>query len=335
MKRVGYLLPQIANVDNLMAAYYNARRGKLHKSSVIAYGANLNDNILKLREELLNGVVEVGDYTYFEIRDPKRRTICAASFKERVLHHAIINVCKPYFERHLIDDTYATRDGKGIYAAIDRARSAMKRYAYVAKLDVRKYFDSIDHSVLKEKLRRLFKDNQLLSLLDSIIDSYHTEPGKGIPIGNLTSQYFANYYLSSMDHFVKEKLRVPMYVRYMDDMLLLGTSREQVKAYVAEVNSYISNSLLLHIKTPQIVKENMGVSFLGYRLFANKLLINRRSKLRFCRRFIECEQCMANGRWSEQEYLHHITPLLAFVQKAYTRNLRLNMLYKCAMLASG
>lgn len=315
-------MPKIADVDNLMLAYYKARRGKSGKKSVINYGKHLNNNIMLLRDSLLKNNVSVGNYTYFHVYDPKKRLICAASFAERVLHHAIINVCKPYFERHLIYDTYATRENKGSYMAIERARRAMKEYPYVAKLDVRKYFDSIDHDILKTKINRLFKDKELLLLFDAIIDSYQIIPNCGIPIGNLTSQYFANYYLSDADHYIKEKLRTPFYVRYMDDMLVFASTKEKVKEYVSAIDSYFIRELKLTLKQPQILKVTNGVSFLGYRLYPNKIVLNRRSKLRFMNRIREYDCNRLSGIWDENEYMQHITPLLAFADKAYTKQLR-------------
>ncbi|MBR6757393.1 MAG: RNA-directed DNA polymerase [Bacteroidaceae bacterium] len=322
MKRVGYLIDRIADVDNLLQAYYQARRGKHDKYGVKEYGKNLTDNILCLRRQILSTEVDVGKYHYFKIYDPKERQICAAPFSERVLHHAIINVCKPYFERHLIYDTYATRDGKGVYAAIDRARVAMKKYRYVAKLDVRKYFDSISHTVLKTKLRRLFKDPYLLTILEKIIDTYHVEPGRGIPIGNLTSQYFANYYLSSVDHSMKENLSVPVYIRYMDDILLFADRREDIYRYVEEIELIMHRTVLLNLKPAVVQQTQYGISFLGYMLYPHKILLNRRSKIRFRKKLQMYEQYRQSGRWSEVQYLQHITPLLSFAQKAFTHGMR-------------
>ena len=320
-------MPKIADLDNIMSAYCNARRGKQTKAEVLAFSKDINSNILRLHDELISGDITVGRYTYFEIHDPKKRLICAADFRERVLHHSIINICKPYFERHLIYDTYATREGKGVYSAIDKARIAMRKYPYVAKLDVRKYFDSINHAILKKALERLFKDRQLLNLFNKIIDSYSTTPGCGIPIGNLTSQYFANYYLSILDHYVKEHLRVPVYVRYMDDMLLFGTSHEDVAQYVRGVESFVNEKLSLTLKQPQICSSRNGVAFLGYKIYANKILLNRRSKLRFVRRAKQYKQNLDAGVWNEKVYFEHIIPLLAFVEKAYTRQLRASLQY--------
>ena len=322
MKRQGNLMPEIAAIDNLMLAFCKARRGKLQRQEVIDYSFNVVENLLNLREKLLNETLQVGNYHYFEIYDPKKRKICAASFEERIVHHAIINVCKDRFERNLIFETYATREGKGVYAAINRARVAVQKYPYVAKLDVRKYFDSINHDVLKTKLLRIFKDEKLLCLLNSIIDSYQTTPSTGIPIGNLTSQFFANFYLSSLDHLVKEKLKVPIYVRYMDDILLSADSREELKKNVLDIKNYLKRELFLELKSAQICNVNSGVSFLGYTLFPNFILLNRRSKLRLIKKWRYYSSLLISGTLSDEIYLQHIQPLLAFANKANTVKLR-------------
>lgn len=318
MKRKGNLMSQIESIDNILLAYHQARRGKTGKKEVIKFSENLYDNILKIRDGLRTGTVEIGNYHYFKIYDPKERLICAASFPERVMHHAIMNVCKPRFESNLIFDSYASRSGKGVYAAIDRARLGMARYAYVAKLDVRKCFDSVSHEVLKGLLRRIFKDQRLLQLFDRIIDSYEVTPGCGIPIGNLPSQYFMNLYLSPLDHYMKEVLLVPIYVRYMDDKLLYGNDREKVKEYVSSVTDFVENVLRLKLKTPQIVKTEQGVSFLGYFINKDNILLNRRSKLRFKNKMISYGQLLADGEWSQERYLHQVNSLIAFARKANT-----------------
>lgn len=322
MKRAGNLIEKIADIDNLFDAYYKARRGKQHKYAVKQFARYIEDNLPALRRQILSGNIEVGAYHRFKIYDPKERVICAAPFSERVLHHAIMNVCKPVFERHLIYDTYATREGKGIYQAIAKARRGMLKHNYVAKLDVRKYFDSISHRLLKVRLQRLFKDKKLLAIFDKIIDSYSVEPTRGIPIGNLTSQYFANYYLSATDHYIKETLQVPVYVRYMDDMLLFADSKEQLDAYVKEVTQFIEQTTLLTLKPCVKNRVEIGISFLGYRLYPHKIRLNGGSKKRFIRKMRRCEDWRGTFRWNETEYMQHITPLLAFVRQAYSKGLR-------------
>lgn len=334
MKRIGFLIMDIAEMNNLMAAFYKAAKGKCMSEDVEAFRKDLPQNLQNLRQRILTGNVSVGKYHYFKIYDPKERLICAASFDERVLHHAVMNVCHPYFERHLIYDTYATRIGKGVYKALDRAKSNMAKYTYVAKLDVKKYFDSIDHDVLLMKLARLFKDKLLLSIFEKIIRSYESgiangtdseKRGKGVPIGNLTSQYFANHYLSETDHFIKEKLKVPLYVRYMDDMLLMGNDKSLLKQQLSEIDRHLQQ-IGLQLKPAVLNKTSVGVSFLGYKLFPHKILLNGRSKKRFLKKLNLYEAYFQEVFWNEQEYQNHIIPLVSFTQHAYTKRFRKEIL---------
>ncbi len=311
MKRAGNLIEHIADIGNLYYAFYKAKKGKHSKKDVLAFQRNLDENILLLRSQILNGNVDVGDYHFFTIYDPKQRVISAAPFEQRVLHHAIMNVCHSYFERHLIDDSYATRVGKGTYSALYKAYANMKHYRYCAKLDVRKYFDSISHSVLKQCLRSLFKDVALLKIFDRIIDSYSSDiltsggstsaflndsfVEKGIPIGNLTSQYFANFYLSGLDHYIKEVLRIPFYIRYMDDMLLLENDKEKLQRAVSAVQLYVQQMLNLELKPIVFTRTITGVSFLGYKLYPHKILLNKRSKRRYLKKRALFLQWLSDG----------------------------------------
>ncbi len=324
MKRVGYLIDKIADLDNLYLAYTKACRGKRTKREVIEFGRNLNANLRKMSDQIRSGEVEVGNYTYFTIYDPKQRIICAAAFGERVLHHAIMNICHPYFERVLIADTYATRPNKGVYSAIDKARRAVTNYRYVAKLDVRKYFDSIRHSVLKTQLRRMFKDRVLLTIFDKIIDSYSVSDDRGLPIGNLTSQYLANHYLANMDHMIKEQLRVPIYTRYMDDMLLFADDRAKLKEWVSDVQSIVGD-IGLSLKEPIIAPTYRGVAFLGYKLLPHHILLARRSKMRFVRKMVDYTHRLNRGEWCQKQFAEHVIPLTAFVLKASSRLFRVSV----------
>ena len=176
MKRVSSLFDSIADLDNLLLAFWKARKGKNGKAEVRRFRENIHEEILSLRNDLMSGTMRVGDYHYFEVHDPKQRQICAASFRERVLHHAIINVCGPYFEKFLIFDTYDCIKGKGSYKEIERAQFFSRRNNLYLKLDIVKYFHSIDHAILIELLERMFKDRRLLSLLKKIIVSYEVAP---------------------------------------------------------------------------------------------------------------------------------------------------------------
>ena len=177
MKRIGHLLERIADLENLRHALYAASQGKRAKADVIAYRAQAMIHLSRLRDDLLEGRVPVGSYRQFKVYEPKERVITVAPFGQRVLHHAIMQVCEPVFERQLIDHSYACRKGKGRIAALDAAERFGRSHGYFLKMDIRKYFDSVDHAILKAHLRRLFKDKALLLLLDGIIDSFCAQPG--------------------------------------------------------------------------------------------------------------------------------------------------------------
>ena len=323
MKRAGNLLDMIAGTENLHLAFIKARKSKQGQSAVLEFEKDLDSNLLMLQNQLLANRVMVGDYHYFTITDPKVRQICAAPFCERVLHHAMMNVCHPWFERHLISDTYATRKNKGTYAALDRARNYARTYSHYVKMDIRKYFDNIGHTILKQQLDGLFKDTELLSVFGQIIDSYRVGvEAKGVPIGNLTSQYFANHYLSSADHFAKEKLLIPGYIRYMDDMLFFGNNREELLQKTKIFVCFVEKSLRLSFKPIVYGTTNKGVAFLGYKTFPYHVNLNKRSKIRYKVKMVQSDENLESGKWNPYEYQQHVVPLLAFVQYADTMDLR-------------
>lgn len=315
-------MERVADPDNLRLAFWKARRGKNHKADVEEYRRQLDSNLVELRRELLSGDVPVGDYRYFRIYDPKERLICAAAFRERVLHHALMNVCHPVFERFQVFDSYATRPGKGQYAALNRAREYTRRYRWFCKLDVRKFFDSIDHETLRGLLCRRFKDPALLGLFRRIIDSYQTAPGRGLPIGNLTSQYFANFYLGHADHYVWEMLHTPAYVRYMDDMVLWHDDKAELLRIVRELTRFVEERLHMTLKPPCINAVDKGIPFLGYVLFPGRVRLNKRSKQRFRCKMNIYDAKLNAGEWSQAEYALHVQPLVAFTRFADARGFR-------------
>lgn len=330
MKRVGNLWNRIVDLDNIALAAHKAFRGKRMKVEVRDFTKNFHENLTVLRNSLIDGSYSFGDYHYFKIFDPKERQICAAPLKERILHHAVMNVCHEYFDRRLISDTYATRPQKGIYKALERLRRKAVSFEYYAKLDVRKYYDSIHHSVLKSQLRRIFKDKHLLSLFDRLIESYSVGSERGLPIGNLSSQYFANTYLSALDHFMKEKRGIAVYIRYMDDVIMLSNDRVKLKAAVNDFIEYSRTNLLLEIKPPLIGRIRNGVNFLGYRVYPRRMYLSSRSKLRFRKKLLTYTKRLSSGEYSEKEFNQHIVPLTAFCQQAVSRSYRA----ECIRIAS-
>lgn len=275
---------------------------------------DLDGNLSRLQDELAAGRVRVGQYDQFVIHDPKRRTITAPCFRERVLHHAIINVCEPVFERWLIPDTYACRVGKGRLACIARAAHFARSHEYFLKMDVRKYFDSIAHPILLQQLCRHFKDSQLLQLWERIIESYHVTPGRGLPIGALTSQHLANFYLGTFDRYLKETRQVRGYVRYMDDSVVWAESSGVLKALRGEVGDVLDQQLSLKLKDNSVLNRvDFGMDFLGLRVFRDHLRLSRRSKVRYVRKLRCLESLFEDGYLSERDLQRRAGSLTAFI----------------------
>lgn len=327
MKRKGYLIESIADIDNLRLAYWKAQKGKKDKRDVLLFSKNIDRNLATLGLEISTGDLKIGDYYYFKIFDPKERQICAASFRERVLHHAIMNVCHAEFESFQIFDSYACRKNKGTYAAIERAKKFTKQYQWYLKLDIRKYFDNINHQILKAQLRRKFKDAALLALFDNLIDSYELDRGLGLPIGNLTSQYFANHYLAVADHYAKEQLKAPAYVRYMDDIVIWHSDKNRLLQIGKAFEGFCNTTLKLELKQFCLNYTAKGLPFLGYLLFPNKIRLAKRSKKRFLTKLKDYEEKCETLFWNETEYQRHLLPLLSFVQKADTLAFRRKVIW--------
>jgi len=300
MKRAGRLFDRIAAPGNLLGAYLMARRGKMERDEVRAFSADLDAEFTSLRQELLDGRCRFDRYHRFLVHDPKLRVIHAAPFRDRVLHHGVMNICEPFFERAQIFDSYACRKGKGTRAALFRARVFARRYPCYLKLDVRKYFHSIERDRLKHLLGCMFKDVRLLALFDAVIDGCEMEAGRGLPIGNLTSQFFANHYLSPMDHYLKERLRVPGYVRYMDDFVLWGRSTRELLAWEQQTRAFCRDRLDLELKPPCINRSAAGLPFLGFLVLPGGLRLSSRSCRRIRRKLKACIRRLEQGSIDEE-----------------------------------
>jgi RNA-directed DNA polymerase len=322
MKRANNLLARIQDMDNLRLAFWKAGKGKRYAHSVLTFQSDLDDQLRDLQDQIRSARVQVGNYRYFLVHEPKEREICASAFSEQVLHHALMNVCHDHFDKKLIYDCYASRVGKGTYAALDRAQVYTRRYGWYLKLDVRKFFASVHHDVLKRQLACLFKERGLLRIFDSIIDSYAASPNRGLPIGNLTSQYFANYNLSGLDHFIKEDMQVKAYVRYMDDMVLWHAEKSVLKGHKTRIEKYLGEKLMLELKPIQLNRCLSGVPFLGYRLFPYNRRLLQKSKLRFIRKIKNALHLWDEERLDDQQAAAKVLPLLAFTQQANAVALR-------------
>lgn len=328
MKRAENLIDRIADPANIRFAAWKAAKGKRHSEEVSGWFAQMNHHVVLLRSQILAGEVVVGDYRYFKVYEPKERQICASAFREQVLHHALMNICHDHFERVQIFDSYASRKGKGTYAALDRAKRHCTRYPWFLKLDVRQFFGTIHHDVLKFQLKCLFKDPRLLLIFGSIIDSFEPLPHRGLPIGNLSSQYFANHFLCGLDHFIKEKLRVAAYVRYMDDLVLWHTDKAALHTAFVAIKAYIQDELKATLKPELLNRTTHGLPFLGYHVFPHHVRLLQQSKQRFIKKMTLVDSNYHTGHWSEPKCQRHAASLLAFAQHADTNMLRKNLLLR-------
>jgi retron-type reverse transcriptase len=327
MKRVGNLYAAITEPDNLRLAFWKAAKGKRDRKEVIDFGRDLAGNIQRLRVQLLREQPVIGNYRFFEVRDPKQRNICAAPFPERVLHHAIMNFCEPVLDSYAVFDSYACRRGKGGRNAVARAREFARGHAWYLQLDIHKYFDSIAHGVLLDQLRRRFKDQQLLRLFGKIFETYQTAPGRGLPIGNLVSQHLANFYLGALDHWLKETRRILPYLRYMDDFILFAENREILKKELRLLREWLAVNLNLRLKEgPKLNRTRLGFTFLGYRIFPGHILLAPRSKNRFARKFRSYQRRYLAGEWPLEELVRHMEPLVEFTRMARAGGFRKRVL---------
>lgn len=288
---------------NLLLAYQLAASGKRGQPNVAAFEHRLEDNLLQLQAELHTRTYRPGRYVNFAIHEPKRRIISAAPFRDRVVHHALCNLIQPLCERSFISDSYANRLGKGTHHACDRCQQFARRYPYVLQCDVRQFFPSIDHTLLRAILARKVTDDRVLWLIDLILaggagvlrDEYDMVyfPGddlfaalrpRGLPIGNLTSQFWANAYLDPLDHFIKQQLSCPAYVRYVDDFLLFADDKQTLWGWKAAIVERLAQfRLTLHPQAqPRPVGE--GIPFLGFIIFPQHRRLKRRKGIYYQRR---------------------------------------------------
>lgn len=285
MKRYDNLFEEIVDFETLYLAYEEARRHRHFKAEVVSAGNRIEAILHQLIFELNTGEWRPQQYYNFECRtEVKRRIINAPSFRDRILHHAIVMAVRPLFEKKFIFDSYATIPGKGTHKAVKRLQhfircaQARNKPVYVLQCDIRHYYDSVDHEILKRIIRRTIADKRLLEVWDKIIDGYNEDTGVGIPIGALTSQLSANIYLNVLDHFVKECIGAKWYLRYMDDFLIVANDKETLHKYLADIKWLLEGHLKLHLNPKtKIYPICRGADFAGFRIFADRILPRKRN----------------------------------------------------------
>lgn len=302
MKRVGELWPQVLSHANLFEAVRRAALGKKSRPDVAAFLCGQEIEVVALQRELLSGIYQPGVYRVFEIREPKPRRISAAPFRDRVVHHALTQVLEPIFERRFLPVSFACRSGLGSHAAVGCVQCAARLGGYALRCDIRKYFASIDHQILQAKLERVVRCKPTLDLASRIIDGSNPQeqvdwyfPGdnlftpavrrRGLPLGNQTSQFFANVYLNSLDHLVIRQLRPTAYARYVDDFVLLDQDKEKLRIFRSAIEQHLVDlRLCLHPGKSRIYRVCDGLTFLGWRIFPDHRRLVRGNVVRFRRR---------------------------------------------------
>ena len=340
MKTHNRFFQKICSFDNLVSASRKAQRGKRFQDQVSAFNFHLERELYRLQAGLQTQTYRPGPYYEFHVYEPKLRKISAAPYRDRVVHHALCNLIDPIFDPTFIFDTYACRKGKGTHKAVDRFTEFSRKNTYVLKCDIKKYFPSIDHEILKTRLRRKIRDPQVLWLLDLIVDSSNPQDyvheyfegddlltalnrRRGIPIGNLTSQFFANIYLNGFDHFVKEVLRCRYYIRYMDDFVVLDRDKARLHQVKAEMEDYLAGfRLKLHVHKCQIFPVKDGTDFLGYQVFPTHRRLRPSSVRRARRRLRGLREDYDNGKISWADVNHSVQSWLGHVKHADTYGLR-------------
>lgn len=285
MKRINNLYSSIISIENLQLADAIAQLGKKDQRGVQLHNRNAFVNISLLHESLVEKKYKTSPYTRFFIRDPKEREIFRLPYyPDRIVHHAIMNILEEHFVKMFTADTYSCIKGRGVHLAVRKLHAAMRKDVsgtqYCLKLDIRKFYPSVDHDILKQLLRRKFKDADLLSLLDEIIDS-----APGLPIGNYLSQYLSNFYLTYFDHWLKEDQSVKYYFRYADDMVILSDNKPYLHSKLAVIREYLSRNLKLEVKGNYQVfpVEDRGIDFGGYHIYHKYILLRKSNKKRFAR----------------------------------------------------
>jgi RNA-directed DNA polymerase len=341
------LYEQICDFEHLLEAYRRARRGKRSRPDVAAFEFRCEEQLLLLAEELRTGSYRPGAYRSFVVTESgKRRMISAAPFRDRVVHHALTAVMEPIWEKRFIYDSYANRRHKGTHAALDRAQHFARGRRYALQLDVEQFFPSIDHAILRGLLARHIADVRVLELIDHILaggaatlrdeyrmvyfpgdDLFAPDRPRGLPIGNQTSQFWANLYLHPLDLFIKQNLHCRAYLRYCDDLILFADNKADLHAWRSEIIAFAAKlRLTLHEQRAQVVPVETGLPFLGWRVYPYRRRLKRRNVIAFTRRFRRMRRRYAAGRCSFADLTASTQGWIAHAQHGQTLALRRSLL---------
>ena len=299
-------------------AWKEFKKGKINNRDVQEFTFCLEDNIFQLHEELKSHRYTHSEYTSFFVTDPKLRHIHKASVRDRLLHHAVFRILYPIFDRSFIYDSYSCRVEKGTHRAVNRLErfiaklSHNSRLVYALKCDVRKFFDSIDQSILTQFIDRKIKDEGTRWLIGRILGSFSKAPGVGLPLGNVTSQLFANIYLNELDQFVKHNLKEKYYLRYCDDFIILGNDREKLSMLVDRIRYFLGEKLKLSLHGDKIIirKHRQGIDFLGYVVLPYHRVIRTKTRKRIINRIVDMREEFDEDLISQESFKHSLNSYL-------------------------
>jgi retron-type reverse transcriptase len=321
--KMSEMFDKIIEFENLYNAYLKARKGNRYKKEVMLFFCNLEENLINIQNHLMWKSWQPKPFKEFYVYDPKKRLISAPTFEDRVVHHALCNVIEPLFEKRFIYDSYACRKGKGTHAAVDRAQMFLRRAfvafgrkpLYVLKCDISKYFPNIDHKILINIISKTIKDENVLWLCNTII-SANNNCGKGLPVGALTSQLFANVYLDIFDHFIKDKVGVKYYLRYMDDFLIIHRDKKFLHSLKSQIEHFLDAqlSLKLNPKT-SIFPAKHYIDFCGYRIKYSHLKPRKRNVLKAKRRLKKYSELYSQNKASLSKIKSSISSFLGYLKK--------------------
>jgi retron-type reverse transcriptase len=328
MKTYNNLWEELCSIDNLNHAFEKAKKRKSYKLYVIEFEKNLKQNLNQLRLELLFHSYRPKPLVTFVIKEPKTRIISKSHFMDRIAHHAICNVIEPIFDKYFIYDSYANRKGKGTLKAVQRFEYFKRKVSknntkkcFILKADIQHYFDNIDRDILFNMIQAKIKDTKVLWLVRIILNNNISQ--KGMPLGNLTSQFFANIYLNELDQYVKQNLKVKYYIRYVDDFVILSNSKEELYRLKENINSFLSNlGLQLHPGKSRIIIINKGISFLGYRIFPYHKLLKKSNLNRYKLKLNNYMQLFQDNNIEFETIYNSYIGWQGYAKQANTYNLR-------------
>ncbi len=322
------LFNQVISFSNLLEATKKAVRGKRLKRDLSDFMNNREEEIINLQGQLSNETWQPGAFHTFKIYEPKPRLISSTCFRDRIVHQALCQVIAKDLDRMSIEDSYACRKGKGLHKAIQKVQIESRKWQYYLKIDIEHFFETADHIVLFEMLKRLFKDPKLLNLMKTIIDygAPGSALGKGLPIGNLTSQYWSNFYLGKLDLMIKHDLRVKGYIRYMDDMLLFADDMNTLQDHLARIKSFVEDTLKLKLKDKATLFASVshGIPYLGFRIWRQTIRMDFARKLRLVKKLKQLTSSTQLGdleQLSSLERSQQLETLLAWANVGNTYQL--------------